>query len=41
MICHLFVCVTEGDATKFTLHDPGMNIYPHSMDFHAAEIEMP
>jgi len=31
--------VTEGDTIQFTLHNPKTNTYPHSMDFHAAEID--
>ncbi|WP_447972295.1 multicopper oxidase domain-containing protein [Nitrospira sp. Kam-Ns4a] len=31
--------VTEGDTVQFTLHNPKSNVYPHSMDFHAAEID--
>ena len=31
--------VTEGDTVKFTLTNPSTNTYPHSMDFHAAEID--
>lgn len=33
------VRVTEGDTVKFTLHNPKTNVYPHAMDFHAAEID--
>ncbi|HKN87597.1 MAG TPA: multicopper oxidase domain-containing protein, partial [Nitrospiraceae bacterium] len=33
------VRVTEGDTIKFTLTNPSSNTYPHSMDFHAAEID--
>lgn len=33
------VRVTEGDTVKFTLHNPKTNIFPHAMDFHAAEID--
>lgn len=33
------VRVTEGDTVKFTLHNPSTNTYPHSMDYHAAEID--
>jgi nitrite reductase (NO-forming) len=33
------VRVTEGDTVKFTLHNPKTNTYPHSMDFHSAEID--
>ncbi|HET8580065.1 MAG TPA: multicopper oxidase domain-containing protein [Nitrospiraceae bacterium] len=33
------VRVTEGDVVKFTLHNPKTNVYPHAMDFHAAEID--
>jgi nitrite reductase (NO-forming) len=33
------VRVTEGDTVKFTLTNPSSNTYPHSMDFHAAEID--
>lgn len=33
------VRVTEGDIVKFTLENPKSNGYPHSMDFHAAEID--
>jgi nitrite reductase (NO-forming) len=33
------VRVTEGDTINFTLHNPKTNVYPHSMDFHAAEID--
>lgn len=31
--------VMEGDTVKFTLVNPKTNVYPHSMDFHAAEID--
>jgi nitrite reductase (NO-forming) len=31
--------VTEGDTVKFTLDNPKINVYPHAMDFHAAEID--
>ncbi len=33
------VRVTEGDTVKFTLQNPKTNKVPHSMDFHAAEID--
>ncbi|MGH7165923.1 MAG: multicopper oxidase domain-containing protein [Nitrospiraceae bacterium] len=33
------VRVTQGDTVKFTLHNPKKNVYPHAMDFHAAEID--
>jgi len=33
------VRVTQGDTVKFTLHNPKTNVYPHAMDFHAAEID--
>ncbi len=33
------VRVTEGDTVNFTLESPTGNTYPHSMDFHAAEID--
>ena len=33
------VRVTEGDTVKFTLDNPKTNKFPHSMDFHAAEID--
>jgi nitrite reductase (NO-forming) len=33
------VRVTEGDTVNFTLENPKGNTYPHSMDFHAAEID--
>jgi len=33
------VRVTEGDTIKFTLDNPKTNVYPHAMDFHAAEID--
>lgn len=33
------VRVTEGDTVKFTLDNPKTNVYPHAMDFHAAEID--
>lgn len=31
--------VTEGDTITYTLENPKTNVYPHSMDFHAAEID--
>ena len=33
------VRVREGDTVKFTLENPKTSTYPHSMDFHAAEID--
>ena len=33
------VRVTEGDTVNFTLENPKTNVYPHAMDFHAAEID--
>jgi nitrite reductase (NO-forming) len=33
------VRVTEGDTIKFTVINPGSNVYPHAIDFHAAEID--
>lgn len=33
------VRVREGDTVKFTLENPSTSSYPHSMDFHAAEID--
>lgn len=33
------VRVTEGDTVNFTLINPATNANPHSMDFHAAEID--
>jgi nitrite reductase (NO-forming) len=33
------VRVTEGDTVNFTLENPKTNIFQHSMDFHAAEID--
>ncbi len=33
------VRVTEGDTVNFTLKNPPASQYPHSMDFHAAEID--
>ncbi len=33
------VRVTEGDTIQFTLDNPKTNVYPHAMDFHAAEID--
>lgn len=33
------VRVTQGDTVKFTLTNPSTNKFPHSMDFHAAEID--
>ncbi len=33
------VRVTQGDRVKFTLENPKTNGHPHSMDFHAAEID--
>ncbi|MEK6641768.1 MAG: multicopper oxidase domain-containing protein, partial [Nitrospirota bacterium] len=33
------VRVTEGDTVNFTLENPKTNVYQHSMDFHAAEID--
>ncbi len=33
------VRVTEGDTVQFTLENPKTNVFPHAMDFHAAEID--
>lgn len=33
------VRVTEGDTVRFTLENSKENTFPHSMDFHAAEID--
>ena len=33
------VRVTEGDTVNFTLENPKTNVFPHAMDFHAAEID--
>ena len=34
------VRVTEGDTVEFTLINPGENSFPHSMDFHAARVNV-
>src|SRR5437773_3572641 len=33
------VRATEGDTIEFTLTNPKTNTYPHSMDFHAGEMD--
>ena len=33
------VRVMEGDSVNFTLDNPKTNVFPHAMDFHAAEID--